>query len=181
MMRRSLAIVLGILALAQWCTAQEEASERFARTISFPAAKEWLVVAEGDFEPQDSGSYGIRIYSGANMDNPLDDFVIGLVMPRKGSVQDVRFADLDGDNIQDIVVVVGAPGSSGKVAADAFKYKDRLIRPLASVFDLAADADPIQALKAQLASNIPTVESTATTDTLTTDSATTDTFAVPNR
>ena len=74
------------------------------------------------------------------------DFIVGLIRPRNGTVEAVRFDDLDGDKTPEIVVIMRSVGSGGYVSADAFRYKSRSLQLIASVSDLDKGADPIKRL-----------------------------------
>lgn len=107
-----------------------------------------IVVAEGDFEPRSMGSYTLKVYAGSSKKFPTDDFIAGLIQPRNGTVEAVRFADIDGDDKPEIVVMMSSAGSAGYVSADAFHYESRSLLFVASVANLDRRADPIQALRA---------------------------------
>ena len=110
-----------------------------------------MIVAEGRFEPRSTGSYSLRVYAGTHPRFPYDDFVTGTVRSRDGTIEDVRFFDLDDDGLLDIVVVMRSAGTGGYLAADGFGLRGRVLTLLGSVSGLPKDADPIAALKVQLA------------------------------
>jgi len=124
-----------------------EADLRFAKRFQIPGFTEIVTVAEGDFEPRSIGSYALRVYGGSPKKFPTDDFIAGLVQPRNGTVEAVRFADIDGDDKLEIVVMMSSTGSGGHVSADAFHYESRSLSFVASVANLDRRADPIQALR----------------------------------
>ena len=58
-------------------------SSRCAVWITMPDGVVY-VVSEGDGEPRSTGSVAVRLYSGANPDYPLDQFLCGLILePRR--------------------------------------------------------------------------------------------------
>lgn len=124
-----------------------EGNPRFVKKIQIPDSAEVLVVAEGDFEPRSIGSYALRVYGGASKQFPVDEFFVGLVRPRNGMVEAVKFADIDGDDRPEIVVIIRSVGSGGYLSADAFRYRTRSLEFIGSVSDLGKGADPIRALR----------------------------------
>jgi Periplasmic lysozyme inhibitor of I-type lysozyme len=133
------------VALAGKIVLAAEGDFRFVEKTKFPDAPEILVVAEGDFEPRSIGSYSIRIYSGANPDFPVDDYVAGVIRPRDGVIESVQFQDL-GRGVPEVIVIIRSAGSGGYLSADAFSYAKKSLKLVASVARLAKDADPIPAL-----------------------------------
>jgi len=109
-----------------------------------------VVVAEGDFEPRGVGSYALRVYGGISKKFPTDDFIVGLIRPRNGTIETVRFADINGDDRSEIVVITRAVGSGGYLSADAFRYRARSLEWVVSVAALDKAADPIRALRDKL-------------------------------
>ena len=126
---------------------------RFVEKFRIPGSTEVVVVAEGDFEPGSIGSYALRVYGGASENFPTDDFVAGVVWPRNGRVEAVRFDDVDGDDKTEIIVVIRSVGSGGYLSADAFRFRERSVEWVASVADLEKQGDPIQALRDKF--NVP--------------------------
>jgi len=142
---------LGVLLVASIALGTDD-SPRVIRKAAFPGAQKTVVVAEGDFEPRSVGSYSIRAYAGTDARFPYDDFIAGAVRPRDGTVEDVRFSDLDRDGLLDIVVVIRSAGSGGYLSADAFRLQGTTLTLLGSVSGLTRDADPVRALGAELRS-----------------------------
>jgi hypothetical protein len=127
-----------------------ERDPRFVTKLQIPDSAEVLVVAEGDLEPRSIGSYALRLYGGSSKEFSTDHFIAGLVWPRNGAVEAVRFADINGDGRAEIVVIVRSAGSGGYVSADAFGYRAGAIEFVISVSDLDKAADPIEALRTKL-------------------------------
>lgn len=123
---------------------------RVVKQVRFPNEAATVVAAEGDLEPRSIGSYALRIYTYSNPNFPFDRFLTGVVRRRDGLLQDIRFADLDGQGSPEIIVVIRSAGSAGYLSADGFRFHDNTLLPLASVSGLPADADPIDALRRKL-------------------------------
>ena len=142
--------LVGLTLLAASAAPAAEEPLRLVRAVA-PGSSTQVVVAEGQFEPQSVGSYSVRIYGGANPRFPYDDFIAGTVRPRDGAVEQVRFADVDGDRAAEIVVVMRSAGTGNYRSADAFHLQGATLSLVGSVAGLAKDADPIRALAARLA------------------------------
>lgn len=147
--RRSSIIAISVSAILLFIALAHgsEGSLRFVKKFQIPNAAEVIVVAEGDFEPRSVGSYALRVYGGSSKKFPTDDFVVGLVRPRNGTIEALRFADLDGDGRPEIVVIIRSVGSGGYLSADAFRYRTKSLEFIGSVSDLDKGADPIRAMR----------------------------------
>lgn len=120
---------------------------RIVKTAIHPQTKGIAVAAEGDLEPRSIGSYSLRLYAKNDPAFPYDDFIAGIVQPRDGSIEDIRFADIDRDGVPEIVVVMRAAGSGGFLSADAFRFQaPSSLTLLSSVSGIEGDADPVRAL-----------------------------------
>jgi len=124
-------------------------SSRVIKKALFPGSQKIVVVAEGDFEPRSVGSYSLRVYAGTDARFPYDKFIVGIVRPRDGTVEDVRLSDLDYDGVLDIVVILRSVGTGSYLSADGFRLRGTILRLLGSVSGLAKDADPVRALEAK--------------------------------
>jgi hypothetical protein len=124
-----------------------ETNVRFVKKFQIPGSPEVVVVAEGDYEPRSIGSYALRVYGGSSKKFPTDDFVVGLVRPRSGTVQAVKFEDIDSDGNPEVVVIIRSVGTGGHLSADAFGYRTGSLKLVASVSDLDKKADPVKALR----------------------------------
>ena len=135
------AIVL-LVAASTHATAQD----RFVAKLAL-ASGETAVVAEGDFEARSVGSFSVRLYEGAAAPDETTFFTSGLIHSRDGVVEKVVLADVDGDQQQEIVVIVRSVGTGGYLSAHAFAAADGKLTFRATVESLAADADPVAALR----------------------------------
>jgi hypothetical protein len=122
------------------------AQDRFVSKLTLPTGNT-VVVAEGDFEARSIGSFSLRLYEAAAAPDETTFFTSGLVCARDGVIEKVILADVDGDQQQEIVVIARSVGTGNYLSAQAFAVvKDKLIfRDL--VEGLAADADPVAALR----------------------------------
>jgi hypothetical protein len=116
--------------------------DRFIQILPLRSG-ETIVVAEGDFEPRSVGSYSVRLYSGADPLAPTDYFLSGTIHARNGTILKVLRADLDRDQVEEILVVTQSAGSGGYLSVQAFGIKNKVPVPGISVTDLPADANPI--------------------------------------
>jgi hypothetical protein len=122
------------------------AQDRFVSKLKHPTGKT-VVVAEGDFEARSIGSFSVRLYEAAAAPDETTFFTSGLVRARDGVIEKVVLADVDGDQQQEIVVIARSVGTGNYLSAQAFAVaKDKLIFR-AVVEGLAADADPVAALR----------------------------------
>jgi hypothetical protein len=143
---KQLATVLAALLAAT--TLHAAAPDRFVQKVRL-SSELIAVVAEGDFEARSIGSFSVRLYSSRNA-LPGDDttfFITGSIRERAGFIERVELADVDTDGQGEIIVIVRAAGSGGYLSAHAFAYGKQKLVLLASVADLAHDADPVLALK----------------------------------
>lgn len=122
------------------------AQDRFVSRITLPTGKT-VVVAEGDFEARSTGSFSVRLYGAAAAPDETTFFASGLVRARDGVIEKIILADIDGDHRQEIVVIVRSVGTGNYLSAHAFAVaSDRLVFR-AAADGLAADADPVAALR----------------------------------
>lgn len=122
------------------------AQDRYVSKLRLSTGKT-VVVAEGDFEARSIGSFSVRLYEAAPAPDETTFFSSGLIRARNGVVEKVMLADIDGDQQQEIVVTVRSVGTGSYLSAHAFAVvKDELVF-LAAVDGLAADGDPVAALR----------------------------------
>jgi hypothetical protein len=145
-MKKAIIASFGVVLLAALAYGAQP-NLRFAKKFQMPGSPEVVVVSEGDFEPRSRGSYALRLYGGKSKKFPTDDFLVALIRPRNGTVEAVRFDDIDADDRPEIVVIIRSVGSGGYLSADAFRYGSGSLELLASVSGLDKEADPMRALR----------------------------------
>ncbi|MBM5574468.1 PliI family lysozyme inhibitor of I-type lysozyme [Deefgea sp. CFH1-16] len=135
--------LLGILTYALMSMAYAEIPSRSIQ-LQLPN-QQHIVVNEGELEPRSIGSYAIRLYAAGNSEFPFDVFLSGQIKPRDGSLERVINADINGDGIDEVMVVFRSAGSGGYLSVDAFSWQNNQLQWLAAVKDLAPNAELIQA------------------------------------
>ena len=140
---KALFITLGLLSLPL----TSQAADGFFQQLTLPSGQV-VTVSEGRGEPASTGSYDVRLYSGANPQFPLDEFIDGKVLPRDGSIKELKLQDLNGDKQPELVVIVESAGSGSYKSADAFTLDPKEgLDSFNHVEGLAPTDDVIQALK----------------------------------
>ena len=122
------------------------AQDRFISKLTLPSGKT-VVVAEGDYEARSVGSFSVRLYDAAGAPDETTFFMSGLIRARDGVVEKVILADVDGDRHEEVVVVVRSVGTGSYLSAHAFSVAKDKLNFSATVEGLAADADPVAALR----------------------------------
>jgi hypothetical protein len=140
-------VFLLTLALLVSAASSAVAAGRFMTKISLPSGQT-VLVAEGEFEARSIGSFSVRLYQAAAPENETTFFISGLVNARDGVVEKVMLADINGDGLPEIIVIVRSVGTGSYISAHAFgvDMNQRLIR-LASIEGLQSAADPVSALR----------------------------------
>jgi hypothetical protein len=139
--------VLMFLAAAAHAVEQD----RFLAKLALPTGQT-AVVAEGEFEARSIGSFSVRLYDAAPMPDETTFFTSGLVRPRDGTVEKAVTADIDGDGHFEIVVIIRSAGSGGYQSVQAVAVAKNQLVFMAGLEDLAAGADPVEALRRSLKS-----------------------------
>lgn len=140
---KALFITLGLLSLPL----TSQAADGFFKQLTLPSGQV-VTVSEGRGEPASTGSYDVRLYSGANPQFPLDEFIDGKVLPRDGGIKELKLQDLNGDKQPELVVIVESAGSGSYKSADAFTLDPKEgLDSFNHVEGLAPTDDVIQALK----------------------------------
>jgi len=133
-------------ALAAACPAAAADLNRIVLNASDEALGVNVVVDEGEGEPRSTGSYALRLYKAGDPAFPFDAFLSGAVRPRDGTLESLKFADIDGDGAPEILVTARSAGSGGYLAVDAFRFQKGTLTLAAAKTGLAADADPVAAV-----------------------------------
>lgn len=123
-----------------------EALDRFVSNLQLPTG-ETVVVAEGDFEARSIGSFSVRLYEAAEPVDATTFFLSGVIHARNGFVENATLVDVDADQQQEIVVTVRSAGTGSYVSAYAFAISNGTLVFRSEVENLAADADPVAALR----------------------------------
>ncbi|MCA3724112.1 MAG: hypothetical protein IM664_07100 [Phenylobacterium sp.] len=133
-------------ALAAACPAAAADLNRIVLNGSDEALGVNAVADEGEGEPRSTGSYALRLYKAGDPSFPFDAFLAGAIRPRDGTLEALKFADIDRDGAPEILVVARSAGSGGYLAVDAFRFHKGVLALAASKSGLAADADPVAAV-----------------------------------
>ena len=114
------------------CVARGEDHERFVESVKVGSGF-LAVVAEGDLEPADRGTYTVRVYR----DGVEKSYVSGIIRQREGVVTKIA-AEKVGE-AERIVVHLRSSVSPGYLVAEAFEFngrsvslRERTIKPLAA-------------------------------------------------
>ena len=134
------------IAMAAACPAAAADLNRIVLNGSDEALAVNVVADEGEGEPRSTGSYALRLYKSGDPSFPYDAFLAGAVRPRDGTLESLKFADIDGDGAPEILVTARSAGSGGYLAVDAFRFQKGSLTLAASKTGLAADADPVAAV-----------------------------------
>jgi len=128
-----------------------EPTGHFVQKVAL-ATGQTAVVAEGEFEARSIGSYSVRIYSTqpAQPDDDTTFFSSGVVRARDGTIERVFLEELGNDGPPSLIVAIRSAGSGGYLSVDAFTIDKNAVVLRASVSGLAANADPVAALKSSL-------------------------------
>jgi hypothetical protein len=104
------------------------------------------VADEGEGEPRSIGSYALRLYKAGDPSFPFDTFLAGVVRPRDGTLEALKFADINRDGKNEIIVVVRSAGTGGYLSANAFRVQRGVPVLVGSKSGLADNADPVAEL-----------------------------------
>lgn len=146
MIRTILLLVSALLVVNTVCA--NGGAGRFEERFKLPSGQT-IVVEEGIFEARSLGSFTIRLYAAAPPGNDTTFFLDGLVVARQGTIEAVKFSDVDCDKQDDIIVVSRSVGTGGYLSVYAFSHDENHLIPIKTEEGLAADTDPVAAVKSR--------------------------------
>ncbi|QID17579.1 hypothetical protein G3580_07925 [Nitrogeniibacter mangrovi] len=135
-MRKAILAALCCSALGAYAAAPA----RFVSRHVLPSG-DTVVVAAGDFEPPEAGSYSVRLYQPARARGGAPVFASGLVLPRHGSVEKVMLDDVNADGTVEVVVVFRGEDGSERFSAQVFDVVDAQVTPVFDLSDPVSEAD----------------------------------------
>lgn len=142
-MRWLLALTMVIISNSPLLAAE---TNRFIKTTALPSGQT-VVIAEGDFEARSIGSFSVRLYDVAPLEDKTTFFSTGLIRSRNGTVEKVVLADVDNNQEPEVIVIVRSVGTGDYLSAHAFSFDKKSLNFLAVVEDLRPDSDPVVALR----------------------------------
>ncbi len=134
-------VAASVIILATFDAAAATSSDRYVHKIDLPDGQT-VVVAEGDYEPRSIGTYTVRLY--ASHDTAF--YTSGVILPRDGTIVEVRLADLGGSGERQLVVIIRSVGTGGYLSAQALSFTNQRIEVRSHVAGLPKDADAVAAL-----------------------------------
>lgn len=132
------------LVLVATVTAAEPASPVLKLTLP---TGQTVVVAEGELEARSIGSFSVRLYQAAAAPNETTFFLSGIIRPRDGVLEKALVADVVGDAQPEVIVISRSAGTGSYQTAYLFEFTENTLRFRTQLDGLAADADPIAALR----------------------------------
>jgi len=121
-------------------------TKHYVQTVVLPQG-EMVVVADGEFEPENQGSYSVRLYAPETTQNRFAKLLDGIICQREnGGIEDVLVEDLAGDGKDEIVVLFRNTAKNDVLAAEAFRVVHHKIQRVVSVANQAANADVVTLL-----------------------------------
>ena len=141
-------MLLMFLVLVAAVTAAEPASP--VLKLELPTGQT-VVVAEGELEARSIGSFSVRLYQAAAAPDETTFFLSGIIRPRDGVLENVVVADVVGDARPEIIVISRSVGTGSYQSAYVFEFTENTLRFRTQLDGLAADKDPIEALRTSTA------------------------------
>ncbi|NLJ92225.1 MAG: hypothetical protein GX324_04095 [Aeromonadales bacterium] len=136
--------ILSMFLLSSLAVASD--AERFVTTVALPTGQT-AVVAEGDLEARSLGSFSVRLYAASETPNDTTFFITGLIQAREGRVEEVLLADIEDNQKPKLVVITRSVGTGNYLSAYAFDLFDGELIFYGAMEGLAADLDPVAALR----------------------------------
>ncbi len=120
--------------------------ETLTNMVALPT-NQTVITEEGAFEPDESGSYSIRLYD-TDPGNP--DTILyrsGIIRPRMGMLEKVQVTDINGDEEMEIIVLLRSTDDINSQMADIYSFSNNELKLLNTVSNLVADRDPLQQIR----------------------------------
>lgn len=137
-------MLLMFLVLLATVTAAEPASPVLKLTLP---TGQTVVVAEGELEARSIGSFSVRLYQAAAAPDETTFFLSGIIRPRDGVLENAFVADVVGDAQPEIIVIARSVGTGSYQSAYVFEFTENTLRFRTQLDGLAAEEDPIAALR----------------------------------
>ena len=139
-------IIVTLLSLLTTAAFAADEHQTLTNMVALPT-NQTVITEEGAFEPDESGSYSIRLYD-TDPGNP--DTIIyrsGIIRPRTGMLEKVQVTDINGDEEMEIIVLLRSIDESNSQMADIYSFSDSQLKLLNTVSNLVADRDPLQQIR----------------------------------
>jgi len=143
------AMVCGVAAGVWGKEEDKERQDEGVRRLRWPGGH-LVVVSEGPGEAKSIGSYSIRVY-GDNPEDPVGNFICGALDNRDGALEDVMVADVDEDDVGDILITFRCVGTGSYLSAVAYAFRSDKLELIGFEETLEKDVDVIRELRRSIA------------------------------
>lgn len=147
-MKKIIVTIIFVLVTAQL---QATTIDRFIEKIKLPTG-ETIVVAEGDYEARSIGSFCVRIYEAADINDETTFFISGLIHSRDGSLEKIILEDVNDDLQLEIIVVSRSVGTGNYISAYVFEFANNMLLFKIAQEGIQPDRNVINILKEVLKS-----------------------------
>lgn len=120
--------------------------DRFITKLKLPTGQV-IVVAEGDFESRSIGSFSVRLYDAAPVQDETTFFLSGLIHFRDGTIENVLLDDGSDAQNPEIIVIARSVGSGNYLSAYLFTTSKNELFFRSAVEGMPPNADLLAALK----------------------------------
>ncbi|KZZ57158.1 hypothetical protein A3760_30600 [Oleiphilus sp. HI0122] len=121
-------------------------SDRFIKQLTFQTGQT-LLIAEGEREARSIGSFSVRLYDAGAKGDETTFFLDGLIMARDGAIETATLADINGDQLSELIVISRTVGSGSYLSAYAFSIADNRLESIHELNGMQPDTDPVNALR----------------------------------